>query len=69
MEGAIVAWHDNNIAEWSGEKSVSIDWECDLVVITVEQPGVDYSAILKKQTAILDCVNALGNTGGVTNLY
>ena len=47
MEGAIVAWHDDNIAEWSGEKSVPIDWECDLVVITVKQPGVDYSAILK----------------------
>lgn len=69
MKGAIVAWHDDNITEWLGEKSVPIDWECDLVVIAVEQPGVDYSAILKKHTPILDCVNALGNTDGVTNLY
>jgi UDP-N-acetyl-D-glucosamine dehydrogenase len=68
-KGAIVAWHDDNITEWLGEKSVPIDWECDLVVIAVEQPGVDYSAILKKHTPILDCVNALGNTDGVTNLY
>jgi UDP-N-acetyl-D-glucosamine dehydrogenase len=69
MEGAKVAWHDDNIAEWFGEKSVPIDWECDLVVITVEQPGVDYSAILEKQIPVLDCVNALGNTDGVTSLY
>lgn len=68
-KGAIVAWYDDNITEWLGEKSVPIDWECDLVIIAVEQPGVDYSAILKKHTPILDCVNALGNTDGVTNLY
>jgi len=69
MKKVIVAWHDQNIAEWFGEKSVPIDWECDLVVIAVEQPGIDYSSILQKKIPILDCVNTLGDIDGVIHLY
>jgi UDP-N-acetyl-D-glucosamine dehydrogenase len=68
-KGVIVAWHDKNITEWSGEKSVPIDWECDLVVVAVEQPGLDYSTLLQKKIPILDCINALGDIDGVTPLY
>ena len=68
-KGVIVAWHDKNVTEWSGEKSVPIDWECDLVIVAVEQPGLDYSTLLKKKIPILDCINALGDIDGVTPLY
>jgi UDP-N-acetyl-D-glucosamine dehydrogenase len=57
--GAEVAWHDPMVSEWHGSKSSSLDWDCDLMILSTNQDGLDFEKIMMKKTPLLDCTNSL----------
>lgn len=57
--GHTVIWHDPLVAEWENTRSCSLDEECDLIILTVNQPGIDLRLIQSKNTPIYDCTNTL----------
>jgi UDP-N-acetyl-D-glucosamine dehydrogenase len=66
--GAIVAWHDPLVSTWESSKSVDLDWQCDVVILTIKQPGVNFEQIIAKSVQILDCTNSMKGFAGVTTL-
>lgn len=63
-----VAWHDPLVDVWEGTEAVSLDWQCDLVILATNQPGVQISKLLEKNVTILDCCNSLKGYPGVVAL-
>ncbi len=66
--GAIVAWHDPLVSTWESSKSVDLDWQCDVVILAIKQPGVNFEQIMAKGVQILDCTNSMKGFAGATTL-
>jgi UDP-N-acetyl-D-glucosamine dehydrogenase len=62
----VVKWHDPLVKNWEGYDSVEISWDCDVVVIVTNQPGIDIQYISNKGIPILDCTNSFSGLQGVT---
>jgi UDP-N-acetyl-D-glucosamine dehydrogenase len=67
-QGADVAWHDPLVSEWEGSKPVALDWECDVVILAINQPGINVEKFIAKGIQILDCTNSMKGHVGVTSL-
>ncbi len=67
-QGADVAWHDPLVSEWEGSKPVALDWECDVVILAVNQPGINVEKFIARGIQILDCTNSMISHAGVTSL-
>ena len=67
-QGADVAWHDPLVSEWEGSKPVALDWECDVVILAINQPGIHVEKFIAKGIQILDCTNSMKGHAGVTSL-
>ena len=67
-QGADVAWHDPLVSEWEGSKPVALDWECDVVILAMNQPGIHVEEFIAKGIQILDCTNSMKGHAGVTSL-
>jgi UDP-N-acetyl-D-glucosamine dehydrogenase len=66
--GATVAWHDPLVPIWEGSKSVSLSWQCDVVILATNQPGMDLDNLMKTGVPILDCTNSITGQATVTPL-
>ena len=67
-QGADVAWHDPLVSEWEGSKPVALDWECDVVILAINQPGINVEEFIARGIQILDCTNSMKGHAGVTSL-
>ncbi len=67
-QGAEVAWYDPLVSEWEGSKPVALDWECDVVILAINQPGINVAKFIAKGIQILDCTNSIKGHAGVTSL-
>jgi UDP-N-acetyl-D-glucosamine dehydrogenase len=66
--GAIVAWHDPLVPTWEGSKPVDLDWQCDVAILAVKQPGTNLEQLIANGVLILDCTNSLAGLKGVIAL-
>jgi UDP-N-acetyl-D-glucosamine dehydrogenase len=66
--GAKVAWHDPLVPTWEGSKPVDLEWQCDVAILAVRQPGMHFEQLIAKEVPILDCTNSLSQQNGVTTL-
>ena len=66
--GANVAWHDPLVSTWEGSKPVDLDWQCDVAILAVKQPGMNLGQLIASGVQILDCTNSLAGQSGVTAL-
>jgi len=66
--GASVAWHDPLVPTWEGSKSVDLDWQCDVAILTIKQPGMNLEPLIASGVRILDCTNSLTEQNGVIAL-
>jgi UDP-N-acetyl-D-glucosamine dehydrogenase len=66
--GANVAWHDPLVPIWEGSKSVDLDWQCDVAILAVKQPGMNFEQLKVRGVEILDCTNTMEGCAGVTLL-
>jgi UDP-N-acetyl-D-glucosamine dehydrogenase len=66
--GAEVAWHDPLVAMWRNTNSVSLDWKCDVAILTTNQKGLDIQELISRNVKVLDCSNSLERQIGVTTL-
>jgi len=66
--GANVAWHDPLVQTWEDSKSVDLDWQCDVAVLAVKQPGMNFQQLTARGVEILDCTNTMKGCAGVTPL-
>ena len=66
--GATVAWHDPLVPTWEGSKSVSLSWQCDVVILATKQPGMALNNLMKTGVPILDCTNSITGHATVTPL-
>lgn len=57
--GVEVRWHDPLVAHWKNSNSSELTWECDLVILAVNQPDIESKKIFEKGVPILDCTNSL----------
>ena len=57
--GHTVIWHDPLVTEWENTRSCSLDQECDLIILTVNQPGTNLELMKSMNTPIYDCTNSL----------
>lgn len=67
--GINVDWHDPFIQHWLNETSSDISESYDLIILTVDQPGIDYSLFTKYGVPILDCTKTLKQSSKVHHLY
>lgn len=63
--GAKVEWHDPFVSTWEGTIPVDLTWECDLAILAIRQPEVNYELILNQGTRIFDCTNSQIDHPGV----
>jgi UDP-N-acetyl-D-glucosamine dehydrogenase len=66
--GANVAWHDPLVPTWESSKSVDLDWQCDVAILAVKQPGMNFEQLMVRGVEILDCTNTMKGCAGVTPL-
>jgi UDP-N-acetyl-D-glucosamine dehydrogenase len=67
-QGAEVAWHDPLVSDWEGSKPVDLDWDCDIAILTTNQPGMKLNQLILKGVQILDCTNSISGQPGVSTL-
>jgi len=67
-QGAEVAWHDPLVPEWEGSNSVDLEWECNVAILAIKQPGINVEKLIARGIQILDCTNSLKSHTGVTSL-
>ncbi len=67
-QGAEVAWFDPLVSNWSGSEPVDLQWECDVAILTIDQPGIIFEQLVERGVQILDCTNSIKNLTGVTLL-
>jgi UDP-N-acetyl-D-glucosamine dehydrogenase len=67
-QGAIVGWHDPLVSIWESSEPVDLDWDCDVAILATNQPGMNFSQVIKRGIPFLDCTNTLLNQDGVTHL-
>ena len=65
---AEVAWHDPLVPEWEGSKPIDLDWDCDIAILTTNQPGINLKKLISRGIQILDCTNSFVNQEGVSSL-
>ncbi len=66
--GANVAWHDPLVPTWEGSKPVDLDWQCDVAILAVKQPGTNLEQLIANGVLILDCTNSLAGLNGAIAL-
>jgi UDP-N-acetyl-D-mannosaminuronate dehydrogenase len=66
--GADVAWHDPLVPIWEGSKPVDLNWECDVAILAINQPGMDVAKLIVRGIQILDCTNSIRDLAGVISL-
>ena len=66
--GANVAWHDPLVSSWEGSKPIDLDWNCDVAVLAINQPGTNLENLIARGVQILDCTNSLAGQNGVVAL-
>jgi len=59
VKGATVAWNDPLVPIWESTNPVEINWECDVVVLMVRQPGMNLDQLNSTGSKIFDCTNSL----------
>ena len=59
VKGATVAWNDPLVPIWESTNPVEINWECDVVVLMVRQPGMNLDQLKSTGSKIFDCTNSL----------
>ena len=67
-QGAIVAWHDPLVPIWEGSKPVDLDWQCDVAILAIKQPGMNLNELVVRGVQILDCTNSVTGLVGVVSL-
>jgi len=67
-QGAEVAWFDPLVSNWSDSEPVDLQWECDVAILTINQPGIIFEQLFERGVQILDCTNSIKNLTGVTLL-
>jgi len=67
-QGADVAWHDPLVSIWRDSTSVDLDWNCDVVILATNQPGMDLAKLIEKGIPVLDCTNSFAGKKGVISL-
>ena len=63
--GAHVAWHDPFVPRWNDSTPVEIGWDCELAILTNNQPGMDLNQLIAQGRKILDCTNSLKKSENV----
>jgi UDP-N-acetyl-D-glucosamine dehydrogenase len=66
--GAHVAWHDPLVSRWRSEKSVDINWNCDLAILVTRHPEMQIEELIMRDVTILDCTNSIQNATNVKSL-
>ena len=66
--GAKVAWHDPLVKNWEDSLPVDLDWECDVAILAIKQPGMDIKQLTNRGIQILDCTNSNSHLPEVTSL-
>ena len=66
--GANVAWHDPLVPTLDNSKPVDLNWECDVAILAIKQPGMNFDSLIAKGIQILDCTNTMEGFAGVTPL-
>jgi len=67
-QNADVAWHDPLVSVWGGSNPVDLEWECDVAILAIKQPGMNLNRLIKSGVLILDCTNSLNGFAGVSSL-
>ncbi len=63
-----VGWYDPLVPTWEGTNPVDLGWNCDVVILAVQQPGMKIEEFVKRGTPILDCTNSMINSNVVESL-
>jgi UDP-N-acetyl-D-glucosamine dehydrogenase len=58
-QGAEVAWHDPLVPVWEHSNPVDLEWECDIAILAIKQPGMNFNRLMSRGVPILDCTNTL----------
>ena len=66
--GATVAWHDPLVPVWHSTQSVALDWQCDIAILAIKQPGMDINQLINTGVCILDCTNTIRDQATVIAL-
>ncbi len=66
--GAEVAWHDPLVQKWEGLHPASLEWECNVAILAVNQPGIEIEKLVNRGVPILDCTNSLNYLGTVASI-
>jgi UDP-N-acetyl-D-glucosamine dehydrogenase len=67
-QNADVAWHDPLVSVWDGSIPVDLEWDCDVAILAIKQPGMNLNRLIESGVLILDCTNSLNGFAGVTSL-
>ena len=67
-QNADVAWHDPLVSVWGGSNPVDLEWECDVAILAIKQPGMNLNGLIERGVLILDCTNSLNGFAGVSSL-
>ncbi len=67
-QGVDVAWHDPLVPVWEGSNPVDLEWDCDVAILAIRQPGMQLEQLIAKGIQILDCTNTLPGQSGVSSL-
>lgn len=67
-QGAIVGWYDPLVSTWDGSSPVDLDWNCDVVILATNQPGMNLTQLMDKGMKILDCTNSITGQAGVSSI-
>ena len=67
-QGHDVQWVDPFVNIWEGSPPASHFIGFDVVILAINQPGIDLNQILSQQIPILDCTNSFSNVVGITSL-
>jgi len=66
--GANVAWYDPLVPTLDDSKPVDLNWQCDVAILAIKQPGMNFDSLIAKGIQILDCTNTMEGFAGVTPL-
>jgi UDP-N-acetyl-D-glucosamine dehydrogenase len=66
--GHEVLWSDPFVETWEGSNPTSEITDCDVAILSVNQPGIELASLLTRKIPVLDCTNSYSNTKGVTSL-
>jgi UDP-N-acetyl-D-glucosamine dehydrogenase len=67
-QGAEVAWYDPLVPMWEDSYPVDLEWNCDVVILATNQPGMNLTQLIASGTQILDCTNSIVSQSGVSPL-